>query len=122
MTDGADAAENGGEQLQVAFPASPTFTRIGRVAVVGLALRLGHDEAALDRLRRAVDEAVIALQGPGRIDVRAAWTDHELTITLRNPDAEIADTSGLASALGQLVGSANAERTAVELTIDAPSP
>ena len=38
------------DQLRVAFPATPVFTRIGRVAVVGLALRLGATPAALPPL------------------------------------------------------------------------
>lgn len=111
MTDGTH------DQLQVAFPASPTFTRIGRVAVVGLALRLGIDVATVERLRTAVDRAVSALQGPGRISAHASWTPDELQITLSNPEAEVVDQDRLISELAALVGQAAVDETRVTLTL-----
>lgn len=121
MTAGTDLAEEGPEELQVAFPATPTFTRIGRVAVVGLALRLGHDVATVERLRSAVDEAVEALQGSGRIDVRASWSATELTVTLANPDVDVAGPAELTTRLDALVGTAAVEANSVRITLDAPA-
>lgn len=108
------------DQLQVAFPATPTFTRIGRVAVVGLALRLGLDVAAVETLRGAVDEAVSALQGPGRIGIGATWTDHELTVSFDNPDAPVADTASLRTVLADLVGTARVDDHRIELSLAIP--
>lgn len=111
MTDGTH------DQLQVAFPATPTFTRIGRVAVVGLALRLGMDVATVELLRTAVDRAVSALQGPGRISAHASWTSDELEITLSNPDTEVADKDGLIAELSELVGRTAVDGSSVTLTL-----
>ncbi len=111
MTDGTE------EQLQVAFPASPTFTRIGRVAVVGLALRLGLDASTVDQLRSAVDTSVSALQGPGRISTHASWTAIDLTIILCNPDTKILDRVGLSKELADLVGVVMVEPSQITLTL-----
>lgn len=111
MTDGTQ------DQLQVAFPASPTFTRIGRVAVVGLALRLGIEVSTVEQLRTAVDAAVSALQGSGRISALASWTPSDLTIMLRNSEAVIQDRAGLAEKLSALVGSVRVEPSQVTLTL-----
>lgn len=111
MTDGTK------DQLQVAFPASPTFTRIGRVAVVGLALRLGIDVSTVEQLRTAVDTAVGALQGEGRISAHASWTPTDLTITLDNPDANIDDPGGLATQLSEMIGVVLVEPSQVTLTL-----
>lgn len=105
------------DQLQVAFPATPTFTRIGRVAVVGLALRLGIDVSTVEQLRRAVDGAVSALQGPGRISAHASWTPSQLSVTLSNPEAAIADCGALAEELSDLIGQVAVEPTKVTLTL-----
>lgn len=121
MNDAIDLTDGGPEQLQVAFPATPTFTRIGRVAVVGLALRLGHDVATVEKLRSAVDEAVAALQGEGRIGVRASWTEAELTVTLQNPEASVDDPMELTARLVELTGAATVGPDTVQLTLDAPS-
>jgi hypothetical protein len=105
------------DQLQVAFPASPTFTRIGRVAVVGLALRLGIDVSTVEQLRSAVDTAVAALQGGGRISAHASWTSDELTITLSNPEALITDPGRLTDELLEMVGAAAVDQHQVTLTL-----
>lgn len=101
MIDGLAGSE---EQLKVSFPASTTFTRIGRVAVVGLALRLGIDVSTVEQLRSAVDTAVSALQGDGRIHVRASWTSTSLTVTINNPDMVVDDRDGLTSELWAMLG------------------
>lgn len=122
LTDTNDLLSDEPEQLQVAFPASPAFTRIGRVAVVGLALRLGHDVATVEKLRAAVDEAVQALQGGGRIGVRATWTTAELIVTLDNPQVDVADPDTLTDRLSDLVSRATTEPSTIQLILDLPSP
>lgn len=99
-----EEVENTEEQLQVAFPASPTFTRIGRVAVVGLALRLGIDVSTVEQLRSAVDAAVTALQGEGRIRASASWTADNLTVIISNPEVTVSDREALTTELWALIG------------------
>lgn len=111
MTDGTS------DQLQVAFPATPTFTRIGRVAVVGLALRLGIDVSAVEQLRTAVDLAVGALQGGGRISTHASWNASALEIALSNPEALVAEPQALAEALVPLVDDVSIEPNRIVLSV-----
>lgn len=92
------------DELSVSFPADPVFTRIGRVTIAGLALRLGIDISMVERLRMAVDTAVGALSGQGRIRVKASWRPGELLISLANADAAIADRTGLADELASIIG------------------
>ena len=77
------------DRVSVSFPASPEFARIGRVAVAGLALRLGVDVSDVERLRLAVDRSVEALRGPGRIRLDARWEPRRLAINVDNPDTNL---------------------------------
>ncbi|MEL7158811.1 MAG: hypothetical protein AAFN30_19745, partial [Actinomycetota bacterium] len=79
------------DRVSVSFPASPDFSRIGRVAVAGLALRLGVDIAEVEKLRLAVDRSVAALHGPGRIRLDARWEPDQLAISIDNPDTLLDD-------------------------------
>jgi hypothetical protein len=109
------------EEMAVAFPATPTFTRIGRVAVVGLALRLGVDVSTVERLRGAVDAAVSALQGAGRINATASWDGDNLEISLTNPDVSIAEPQSLRDELQESlsaeVGQVEADGHSIRLTL-----
>jgi hypothetical protein len=106
-------------QILVAFPASSEFTRVGRVAAVGLALRLGFDVAQVEQLRKAVDQSVTALQGPGRIETEARWTDGWLTVLLHNDEAELsgAEATPLVAGLEALVDEVTVEGGRIELRI-----
>lgn len=77
------------DQLRVSFPADQGFDRIGRVAVAGLALRLGFGVASVERLRLAVDSAVNHLSGTGRVTLVAAWTPQSLVLDVSNPDVHL---------------------------------
>lgn len=114
-------AEGTHDQLQVAFPASEQFLRVGRVTVVGLALRLGIDVTTVERLRAAVDAAVSALLGPGRISIHASWTETELEIALSNPEALVDDQAGLTERLTELIGLVKVESDRVTLTLETGS-
>jgi len=107
------------DRLQVSFPASETFTRIGRVAIAGLALRLGLDISVVESLRLAVDTAVTSLHGPGRIQVQATWASEELLVLLTNPEATIADKSALADELASMVNRVSVEQNNVTLAVAA---
>ncbi len=110
------------DQLKVSFPASPTFTRIGRVAVAGLALRLGIEVAMVEKLRLAVDQTVTALHGPGRVHVQANWGTDELTVLLGNPEVAIHDPEQLAEELVEMVGQATVDGGSVTLVLAAQKP
>ncbi len=105
------------DQLKVSFPASPTFTRIGRVAVAGLALRLGMEVAVVEQLRLAVDRVVASLHGPGRIHVEADWQADHLTVVLRNPEVTVADPQQLAEELAEMVGEAEIDGGSVTISL-----
>lgn len=109
------------DQLKVSFPASPTFTRIGRVAVAGLALRLGIEVAIVEKLRLAVDRAVAELHGPGRIHVEADWQAANLTVVLRNPEVNVADPDALSEQLAELVGKSSVDGGTVLLELVPPT-
>lgn len=79
------------DQLRVSFPADQGFDRIGRVAVAGLALRLGFDVATVERLRLAVDQAIGKLAGPGRVELVAAWSPESLVLEVSNPEVRLDD-------------------------------
>jgi hypothetical protein len=82
---------NGADHLRVSFPADQGFDRIGRVAVAGLALRLGFDVATVERIRLAVDRAVGELAGPGRVELVARWSPRSLVLEVANPQVELDD-------------------------------
>lgn len=105
------------DELKVSFPATPTFTRIGRVSVAGLALRLGIEISMVEKLRLAVDSAVQALHGPGRITVEAHWNPGFLGVRLSNAEVTIADRSALAERLASMVGRAVVESDSVVLEV-----
>ena len=110
---------DGVDQLRVTFPARAGFGRIGRVAVAGLALRLGYDVGTVERLRMAVDAAVAELAGPGRITLVAAWDRTALTVQLSNPDAGLDEDRQLQArrSLAEWVGEPEVERSAMRLVI-----
>ena len=112
---------DGLDQLRVTFPASSGFGRIGRVAVAGLALRLGYDVTLVERLRLAVDAAVAELAGPGRITLVAAWDQGALSVQLSNPEAGLDEVSRTRArrSLAELVGEPQVESTALRLVIPA---
>lgn len=87
------------DTMRVRFPANPDYGRIGRVAVAGLALRLGVDVQRVENLRLAVDAAVAALQGPGDIEIDIRWSPGELALTVDN--AAVTVDPGLSTALGE---------------------
>ncbi|MDH4077253.1 MAG: hypothetical protein OEY41_02200 [Acidimicrobiia bacterium] len=109
------------DQVKVSFPASPAFSRIGRVAVAGLALRLGVDIAEVEKLRMAVDQAVAALHGKGRINLNARWMPHQLMITIDNPDQVLDEPTSRAvsSSLAAIVDEVHVGPTAIDLRLGA---
>jgi len=107
------------DEVNVSFPASPGFSHIGRVAVAGLALRLGVDIGDVEKLRLAVDQSVQALHGPGRIHLSACWEPSQLLITIDNPDAWIDDSQSatVAAALEEMVDKVELQASRIHLTL-----
>ena len=107
------------DQVTVSFPAGPAFSQVGRVAVAGLALRLGIDLAIVERLRLAVDRSIQALSGDGRVRLDAQWEPHRIVITLSNPDGPMDPTerATLHDELAAMVSSVTVDATSVELTV-----
>jgi anti-sigma regulatory factor (Ser/Thr protein kinase) len=91
------------DTMSVTFPATATFSRMGRVSIAGLALRLGVDVQRVENLRMAVDAAVQALEGPGYIEMEASWSPGHLRIDVDN-EAIRFDPAGAEALLDRLLG------------------
>jgi hypothetical protein len=107
------------DEVTVSFPADPTFSRIGRVAIAGLALRLGVEIADVEKLRLAVDRAVAAFHGKGRIHLNARWEPDQLRVKINNPD-EILDEATSKEVwedLAAIVDLVTIEPTIIDLTV-----
>ncbi|MFV0257616.1 MAG: hypothetical protein ACK5PP_04105 [Acidimicrobiales bacterium] len=113
MNDGTE------DEVTVSFPATPTFSRIGRVTVAGLAIRLGVDIADVERLRIAVDHAVTALHGPGRIHLEARWAPHRLSVRIDNPDLRLgpSEVSEVTRTLAAMVDDVNVRPSSIDLAL-----
>ena len=107
------------DEVSVSFPASADFSKIGRVTVAGLALRLGVDIADVEKLRLAVDRAVEALHGNGRIHLSARWEPSHLTITIDNPAVLIDQDHGetMTAALTEIVNEVHVEPSSIRLVL-----
>jgi hypothetical protein len=105
--------------MSVTFPATTEFSRIGRVAMVGLALRLGIEVQQVENLRMAVDEAVSALCGPGQIGIEVVWSPGHLRIDLDNDAIRLDpdEARGLLDRLEGLVDQAGVREHRVELQL-----
>ncbi len=89
------------DSIRLAFPASPEFARIARVALAGLAFRLGVEVAVVERLRTAADICVNLLEGDGRIVVEARWEPGSLDVALSRIGFRL-DDEAFATAFGEL--------------------
>ncbi len=117
----SDAMNDGTtDTMRVAFPAAERFTRVGRVAMAGLALRLEIDVQQVEQLRLAVDEAVGSLAGEGTVTVEARWEPGRLQIDIANPDAHLdgGRQEELAGILGGLVDEASIGAAHVALILE----
>lgn len=81
------------DTLRFSFPADDRFARLGRVAVAGLALRLGVDVQRVENLRLAVDRAVEHLRadGSGEIVIETSWQPGRLAIRCSNEQVDLSD-------------------------------
>jgi anti-sigma regulatory factor (Ser/Thr protein kinase) len=107
------------DEVTVSFPASPTFSRIGRVAIAGLALRLGVEISDVEKLRLAVDQAVSAFHGRGRIHLNARWEPEQLRVRIDNPDQSLDEVQSreVSDALAKIVDLVRVEPHTIDLTI-----
>lgn len=89
------------DSIRLAFPASPEFARIARVALAGLAFRLGVEVVVVERLRLAADVCVKLLEGVGRIVIEARWDPGSLDVDLTRTGFQL-DEEAFATAFGAL--------------------
>lgn len=89
------------DSIRLAFPASPEFARIARVALAGLAFRLGVEVVVVERLRLAADVCVKLLEGGGRIVIEARWDPGSLDVDLTRTGFQL-DEEAFAPAFGAL--------------------
>ena len=103
----------------MSFPASPAFSRIGRVAVAGLALRLGVDIADVEKLRAAVDQAVAATPRQGSDQPQCPLDAHQLLITINNPDHVLDEPTSreVTNTLSAMVDEVRVGPTAIDLRL-----
>jgi anti-sigma regulatory factor (Ser/Thr protein kinase) len=86
LTEPVDGTDSlfAGDRVRLTLPADAAFGRIARLTASGLALRKGFTYEEVEDLRRAVDEAVRLLVGPGRGAL------DRLTVTFSIEDAGLA--------------------------------
>jgi hypothetical protein len=80
------------DQIRLVLPADPNYGRVARVAVQGLAGRLGLPARAVQDLRIAVDETLVLLLRPGTSAGQVTFT---FTVT---PDRLVIDAESTAGA------------------------
>ena len=113
MASGSD------EYLRVCFPASAPFAAVGRVAVAGLALRLGFDVASVENVRLAIDTATAALRGDGEVTITAHWDDNHLDVQVSNPASTLSPAAlrAVEDELAPLVPTVAVDPTSIELAL-----
>jgi anti-sigma regulatory factor (Ser/Thr protein kinase) len=79
------------DSIRLAFPATAEFSRIGRVGVSGLALRLGVPVQRVEQLRTAVDRCVELLEGCGQIVILARWEPGVLELEISREGFDLDD-------------------------------
>ncbi len=83
-----------GDEARLILPARPEFVSVARLALAGLATRLGFDYDEVEDIRIAVAEAMTLLlgdqAGEERIDLRARWSDARLEISVRRGAGAVA--------------------------------
>ncbi len=115
----ADVIGESTEHMRVSAPASAQFADIPRTATSGIALRIGFEVAAIERLRALVDLGTEALGGKGDLEVMLDWTDDVLAVTLNNPNQSV--SADMRQQLADLAQTnrieCNVERHRVTLTL-----
>jgi hypothetical protein len=78
------------DQLRVEFPCDPALRSVGRVAVIGVLLRLRMPMTAVERFRAELDMAIGLAAGaepdPGDVlTVQAQWDEAQIAVEISGP-------------------------------------
>ncbi len=76
------------DALRVEYPNDPTLRAIGRVAVIGVLLRLRTPMMAVEQFRNELDAAIVRAGGgltSGTLSVTARWDEDEIEVEINGP-------------------------------------
>ncbi len=103
------------DEIRLAVPAAPEYARIARLAVAGLATRLGFSYDEVEDLRIAVGEAcsVLMTERPaGRIEVVYRLEDNAMEVEATTDNAVARPTNG--SSLSEQILSAVVDEHSID--------
>jgi hypothetical protein len=77
-------------ELRLEYPCDPALRSLGRVAVIGVLLRLRTPMVAVERFRAEVEAALAAAAGvspdpASLLSLVAKWDDDEMEVTIEGP-------------------------------------
>lgn len=78
------------DELRVEYPTDPLLRAVGRVAVIGILLRLRTPMLAVEQFRNDLDAALAraagtAIDGAGTLRVVVRWNDEEVIVDVEGP-------------------------------------
>ncbi|MFW2382052.1 MAG: hypothetical protein ACN4GZ_09865 [Acidimicrobiales bacterium] len=78
------------DEVRVEYPCDPALRSVGRVAVIGVLLRLRMPMMAVEQFRTELDAAIGLAAGSDpdprtTIEVRARWNDAEIAVDITGP-------------------------------------
>lgn len=78
------------DELRVEYPCDPALRAVGRVAVIGVLLRLRTPMVAVERFRSDLEAALAAAAGASPdpaslLSLVASWDDDEMLVTIDGP-------------------------------------
>ncbi len=79
------------DELRVEYPCDPALRSVGRVAVIGVLLRLRMPMMAVEQFRGELDAALAAVAGsckdPGAIlSVHVRWAEADINVIVTGPE------------------------------------
>ncbi len=78
------------DELRVEYPSDPTLRSVGRVAVIGVFLRLRMPMIAVEQFRNELDAAIARAAGPDPdpqsvLTVTAQWDEAHISVEISGP-------------------------------------
>lgn len=79
------------DELRVEYPCDPALRSVGRVAVIGVLLRLRMPMMAVEQFRSELDAALASVAGSGAdpsatLSVHVRWDDADINVMITGPD------------------------------------
>lgn len=110
------------DEILLRLPSLTTYARVARLAVTGLASRLGFTYDEIEDLRIAIGEVsgLLLDDGAGRVTLRCRVSDDRLRIiTTRDPAGPMVEVSELSrEILSAVVDKLEIDRSAARVTIE----